>query len=124
MFFDDYLLRQIKQIADLALALAARKSGQSYEDLDSQLREAYRSLLGMDPELVDPLSAESLARLLGDPDQVRALALLCRAHGDLCASRGDQSGARRRFEKALALLAFADDPALRRELEERIAIQP
>jgi hypothetical protein len=117
---DDYVLRQIRKIGELAQALAARRSEQEYEDVEAELRAAYRSLLGMDVDLVDPLSAPSLARLLGERDQIRALALLLRAHGDLCVSRGDAGGAAHRFEKALALLTDADDPDLRHSLEERL----
>lgn len=121
MLFDDYVLRQIQKIAELVAAIAARTSGQGHADVDAELAEAYRSLLGMEREMADRLSPESLARLLGEPRQVKALALLMKAHGDLCEAREQTSAALRLRERALLLLDEADDGELRRELLELIA---
>jgi hypothetical protein len=120
VLFDDYVMRQIKKIGELAAALAAGLSGRTYESAEAELDEAYRALLGMERALADRMSAESLARLLGDPDQTRALALLMKAHGDLCASRGELDAAARLFAKGLGLLAFAEDAELSGELEARL----
>lgn len=120
MLFDDYVLRQIKKIAELCAAITSRASGQTYEDVDGELASAYQSLLGMQPEMAERLSGASLARMLGDPQQIRAAALLLKAHGDLKVSREDPSGAARLWEKALALLDQADDAELRAELEARL----
>lgn len=121
MLFDDYVLKQIQKIAELVAAIAGRAAGRSHVDVDGELAAAYRELLGMEGELADRMDPASLARLLGDAERVRALALLLRAHGDLLASREDALGAERLHRRALALLDSADDPELRASLDERLA---
>ena len=49
MLFDDYVLRQIQKIGELIAAVAAKASGRVIEDVDAELAEAYRALLGMEP---------------------------------------------------------------------------
>ncbi len=120
MLFDDYVLRQIRKIAELVAAIGTRASGQGFEDLEAELEEAYRSLVGMDRQMAERLAPESLARLLGEPRQVRALATLMKAHGDLYEARERIDAASRMWERALALLEPGDEE-LRAELLERIA---
>ncbi|HEY8430691.1 MAG TPA: hypothetical protein VIL20_20065 [Sandaracinaceae bacterium] len=117
MLFDDYVLRQVQKVAELIAAIGARASGQAYADVDAELADAYRSLLGMEREMADRLAPASLARMLGDPRQVDALARLLTAHGDLCQAREQLGAALRLWERALEL---AEDEALRRALSERI----
>lgn len=121
MLFDDYVLRQVQKIAELAAAIAARASGQSHVELEAELAEAFRALLGMDRESADRLTPDGLARLLGEDRQIRALALLMQAQGDLCEARGQPAAAMRSWERALALLAAIDDEELRGALVERLA---
>lgn len=120
MLFDDYVMRQIQKIGELAAAITARSTGQDHVNVDGELAEAYRALVGMEREMVDRLGPESLARLLGEPRQITALALLMQADGDLCAAREQPDEARRRWERGLALLG-EQDPELRRSLEARLA---
>lgn len=121
MLFDDFVLRQIQKIAELVAALAARSAGQPHAEVDAELAEAYRSLVGLERELAERMSAESLARLLGEPRQIGALALLMKAHGDLCAARGQGGAASALYEKALELVSHAGgDAELEGELRERL----
>src|SRR5690606_26185607 len=113
VLFDDYVLRQVRKIAELIAVIGARSAGQTYADVDAELADAYRSLLGMEREMADRIAPASLARMLGDPRQVDALARLMTAHGDLCDAREQHGAALRLWERALEL---AEDEALRREL--------
>jgi hypothetical protein len=121
VLFDDYFLKQIQKIAEFVAALAAKASGRNYADVEADLDEAYRAVLGMNAAMADRLSAGTLAGLLRDAREVRALALLVKTHGDVSASCGDPDAARVRWEKALAILAHGDDPGLREEITSLLA---
>ena len=122
MLFDDYVLRQVKKIAELVAAVAASSRGATVEGLDEQIAEAYRSLVGLDGDLVDTLGATTLVRAVGDRDTTRALIELVVAHGDRCAIRGDVEGARRRWRKAIALIdEIGGEPEARAAVEARVA---
>ena len=108
VLFDDYILRQVQKVAELVAAVARKASGQPVEEHevdDQQVAEAYRALGGLDGELVLALTAGSVVANLGDDDSALALVELLTAHGDLRHLRGDEDGARRRWDKALAVLA-------------------
>ncbi len=121
MLFDDYVMRQVRKIAELIAAIGTGTAGKTHEELDDRLAAAYQSLLGMQPEMADMMAADTWARMLADSASIRAAAELLIAHGDLRASREDHAGAWRRWEKALALLDHADDPGLREALAQRLA---
>lgn len=119
MLFDDYVLKQIQKIAQLVAGIATRGAGPSEEDLEAELASAHRDLVGLDPALADRMDVASLARLLGDAERVRALALLTQARGDLGAAH-DPHAASRLYERAWSLLDRADDPELRAALAARL----
>jgi hypothetical protein len=120
VLLDDYVMRQVRKIAELIASLGARAAGASYEDAEAALEDAYRAVLGMEPAMADRFSPSSLAQMLGDPNLVASLAHLLTAHGDLCRSRGDEAGAHARWERALELLAHAEDTDLRAAIAERL----
>jgi hypothetical protein len=103
MLIDDYVMRQVRKIAELIASLGTGAAGKTYDDAEAELAEAYRAALGMDPAMAERFSGASLARMLGDPALVTAYARLLVAHGDLCRSRGDEVGARMKWERASEL---------------------
>ena len=111
VFVDDFLLRQIQQIADLVAAIARSPHGQLPDDLFAQIDQAYRDLLGLDSDLVDSLDTESLRRTLHDERERDALIDLLLAHAEASARIGDVSGAARRLDTAIALMREADTRA-------------
>lgn len=121
MLLDDYVMRQVRKIAELIASIGTGAVGKTHEDLDAELASAYQSLLGMQPDMADRMGPDAWARMLGDAPSIRAGVELAMAHGDLCASRGDRLGAERRWQKALALLEHADDAKLRSEVSSRLA---
>ena len=122
MLFDDYILRQVRQVGELMAAISAGARGKVAPGIDEALREAYRALLGLDAGLADSLSPSSLLRMLHEPDTRRALVELVTAHGDLCLQRDDAEGAVRRWRRAVALLAeMGGEPAAVEAIEARLA---
>jgi len=75
VFQDDWLQRQIQQIAD-AIAHIAGASAGATEEVDDLLDDAYGKLLGPHREFLNAVDPATLAHLLGDPARIRALAEL------------------------------------------------
>lgn len=121
LFESDPIIRQIKQLADFAAAMAGASGSVNGDDLEAQIQEAYLGLLGIDADFADSLGPEALLRMMHDDHQREALVRLLLAHGDLQASRGDDAGARRRWLRAEAMLdALEDATALRDEVSARV----
>ena len=111
MLVDDYVMRQIRKIAELCAALVA--SGEPVAGLEEEIADAYRSLTGLPGEMIDRLDGASLARMARGPEAARALGDLLVADGDRMAHAGDVLGAARRFQTAVELLReIGADPAL------------
>ena len=110
MIVDDFIMRQIRQIAELVARLADsdRGSDEAEErDVDDAIAEGYRALLALDPALASALAAPSLVAMLAEPALREPLAQLLLAHGDVERRRGDEAGAQRRWRKGLAVLEGA-----------------
>ena len=121
MLVDDYVLRQVRKLAELIASIGARAAGSVHQDLERELADAYQSLLGMQPAMADVLTAETLIRMLGDPSSVRVGASLLLAHADLRLVRDDAFGAEERWRKALRMAQHAGDSELTAEIEARLA---
>lgn len=110
---EDYLLRQIVQVAEAVSAIIAGTPADiPEEELADSLEGAYDQLLGPNRPLVDMLDIESAARLVGAPFQVRAYVDLMLAHAAF--DRHSGSGLRGselavRAEAFLQTLAPADE---------------
>ncbi len=109
MLVDDFVMRQIQKLAEMLAAIARAPAGARPEGMQDDLREAYRALLGMDPEDLELLDDAALARTLRGRAERDALVELSEIDAELRARIGDASGARRRLDRALALAA-PDDP--------------
>jgi hypothetical protein len=106
MYKRDYMLRVIKQIADL-LAVVTRKRQEG--DLDGAQREldaGYRAILGLDTQMLR-LDSRTMSTILSTRERVRGLAALVRADGELQASRGHARLAHARRLRAVELLLEA-----------------
>lgn len=109
MLVDDFVMRQIQKLAEMLAAIARAPAGALPEGMQDDLREAYRALLGMDPEDLELLDDAALARTLRSRAERDALVELCAIDAELRARSGDPSGARRCLDRALGLAA-PDDP--------------
>lgn len=116
MLVDDFVMRQIQKIGDMLAAIAGSPSGRLPEGMLDQILDAYRDLLGMDPDLADMLDAETVLRGLHSDRERDALVDLTLAHAEVCARSDDPAGARRRFARALAFMR-EDDARIRGALE-------
>lgn len=122
LFERDPILRQIKQLADMVAAIAGASSAvPEGEDMEQALADAYLGLLGLDVPFADSLEVDALLGMLHDEGQRRALVELLLAHGDMLAARGDEGGARRRWERARQVLLVSPDAELAKELADREA---
>ncbi|TNE86995.1 MAG: hypothetical protein EP330_20515 [Deltaproteobacteria bacterium] len=107
MIRDDFLLRQIRKLAEL---LAAQFRGGSdpreEEDLDRELTEA-QSLTSLTPEFAVRVPLGSLLGVLGEPERVLRMGLLIAGRG------GSPGRALELIEAAVAGDPDLDNPDLR-----------
>ena len=121
MLFDDFMMRQIRKIADLVAAIAASSSGLDLGDIEERIAEAYRSL-GLDRSMVFTFDGASLARMAGDPEAGRALVDLMVAHAQAREVAGDLPAATALLRRAgEALGQLPRDPAREDEDDDRRA---
>jgi hypothetical protein len=126
----DYIERLIEQFAAaLARILKARQEQRS-EDALQLIREAARTVLGMEYGALTLADAGSTARMLGEPSRVRVLASLVRQEAEVRRGQGDALGSEERLRLALELYLEARELGLRLdeggtkefdELRERVA---
>jgi hypothetical protein len=77
VFRDDYLMRQIEQLAGFLARAAGFSAGGAPAEALRELREAWDQLFGDVPrELVDVLDLPTLTGLLRTPERVKAAAQL------------------------------------------------
>ena len=118
-FLDDFVMRQIQQIADLVTAIASTPGDELPEEVFQRIDDAYRGL-GLDSDLVETLDAASLGTMLNSEQERDALVDLLCAHAEASVFSNDRAGATRRLERAIALMPEGDpraEPATVRLLE-------
>lgn len=99
----DYILRILEQLNQaLGRIVKLRASG----DLAGAIREAEGAaagVAGLDLRMASSVDTATLARHLGDPVRMAALARLMHERADLAAAQGDAAAARGWRERAVAL---------------------
>jgi len=120
LFVDDFILRQIEQLANLVASLASASTEElSEEAVDEQFDEAYEKLIGMSADMLAATDASEVRRLLHDEAQLDALVRLSVTHADACVYRDNPDAAARHVARALSYLSD-DDPRVP-DLLERFA---
>jgi hypothetical protein len=110
MFRDDWLSRQIRELADaIARAFDANAMGK-VADADEALADAWNGLLPNGRDLVGMLDAASVLAMFGTEERARGALALLVAEAELAEARGD-AGAR---DKALRLGRSLGDAACAR----------
>ena len=112
MIREDYILRMVRQFAEaLARIARLRVEGKHERALDDAGR-LYEEL-GVPREVCDVVDTPTLARLLGHPDKMRALATVCWEEARILQGAGDPLSAFGRQRRALELFleARAIDPS-------------
>ena len=102
----DWVLRQIRQLVQaLARLFAAQPTAAEVAQAEESLREASRSVLRVEWDLLDKLTPTSAARLLGEANRIAGYAALLAAHADLARAAGRHEEAERFRDRADELLA-------------------
>jgi hypothetical protein len=97
----DWVLRQIRQLVQaLKRFFADKPTAAVVAEAEEKLREAARSVLRVEWDLLDRLTATSAARLLGDADRIAGYAELVDARADLSRAAGHDDEAERLRERA------------------------
>jgi hypothetical protein len=65
MIQKDYILRMLEQLGKILAKVILNKTAQNHESAITEIETAFINLLGLDPGLLDKLSAQSIAELLG-----------------------------------------------------------
>ena len=108
---EDYLLRVIRQAAELLRQLRRRLLGgeASADDIRRDAATAIEFLLGSQAPVLAILDPDSAARLVGHPALVELWAALLDVEADAGEASGDATVATRRRARANALRAAARD---------------
>lgn len=113
MRFDDYVMRNVRALADaIGKILGLVKAGQNLE-AETQVRAAYDTLLGGDAVFLGMVDTATLANLLGTPEKTGMLAKLSLAEARLAEAQGDDARAERLRTRARELAEV-----VRRELPD------
>jgi hypothetical protein len=99
----DYLMRMVQQLAAVMTRIFNLKKQEKYDEARETIREAYGELFGLNRALLETLSAESLAQLVGDYDKSKAIARLFQEEASLDEFQKNERRARERYRRALEL---------------------
>ena len=123
MFREDYIIRLIKQVADVIARMAGLRRDERFEEAIAEAGKGWDELLGHPRTLVDVCDTPTLAGLLGAPARMRVAAQLLVEEGHAYRGKSDPIHAavcyRRAFElylEAHVAAPEADDSAAIAEL--------
>ncbi|MBA3395829.1 MAG: hypothetical protein H0T89_24505 [Deltaproteobacteria bacterium] len=104
MFRDDYLMRLIKQFAELlARAAGFNRKGEHEKALQETARAWGELFHDIPRELVDVVDSATLASMLREPQRMRIAAQLLVEEGRAIRGKGDPATAAMRTKRALEL---------------------
>lgn len=120
MIRNDYIMKMIAQLAKALQVILKLKETGRHDDAAREIDNAMQRICGMNSQLVNALSEESLVSTLKggvtiDHGKALVLAELLTEEGDVFDKRGDEAGAFERYYKALYLYleCFAGEDELR-----------
>jgi hypothetical protein len=99
----DYVMRLVKQVAELIARALKLASAAKPEEALATLRAACGQALGMEYEVLSMLDARSAIELLGQPERALAFIQLLEVMGDVDARSGESLRALTRYQHALEL---------------------
>ena len=104
MFREDYLMRQIRQLADAIARIAGLNRCGDHEAALAAAERAWGELVGDLPAgMADAVDSRTLADLLRSPERIRLAADLLGEQAAALAARGDATGAARCERRAAEL---------------------
>ncbi|MDP9383275.1 MAG: DUF6483 family protein [Chloroflexota bacterium] len=125
MIRQDYILRLVRQFADVVTVILGLKQAGRYEEARQTLDGELRRLTGLSPTLVGSLSSVELIKLTSvgdvlDLDRCLVLAHYLREQADISKALGQADESARSYTKALDLFlevfVYHDDTYLRERL--------
>jgi hypothetical protein len=113
VFREDYLMRQVHQLADAIAHVAGLNRGAEHDQALATADQAWGKLLDAPRALIDAVDPATLAGMLREPAKIRAAARLYHQEAVAWAGTGDPVLAERASHRALALMreAKARDPS-------------
>lgn len=99
----DYVMRAVKQLADMLIRLLKLKTEKRYDEAAAMLEEACVSVLGIDFAALSLVDSPSAAGVLQTPDRVRIFARLLEELAQVYLGDGDEAKARSRNRHALEM---------------------
>ena len=119
----DYLMRLFQQLTNVLARILRAREQEKYDEAQEAIDGAYGELFGLNATLVDVMSAESLAQLLGDREKIKALARLFKEEGELCELQDDPTQAVIKYKKSLELYLEAVSSKTKIDLESESMIK-
>jgi hypothetical protein len=112
VFREDYLMRQIQQLADAIARIAGLNRRKDHEQALAEADQAWEALLDVPRALVHSVDTATLVGMLREPARLRLAARLFLEEARALTGRGDPVRAAVRSRRALELVleARASDP--------------
>jgi hypothetical protein len=116
-------MRMMQQLANVLARIMRAREQEQYDEAQDAIDEAYGELFGLNAALLDVMSAESLAQLLGDKEKTKALARLFKEEGEVRELQGDATRAALRYHRSLELYLESLGSQTKIDLESESAIK-
>ena len=113
----DYLMRMMQQLANVLARIMRAREQEKYDEAQDAIDGAYGELFGLNATLLDVMSAESLAQLLGDREKTKSLARLFKEEAELRELQDDPTQATIKYKKSLELYLEAGSAQTKIDLE-------
>lgn len=105
----DYIMRMISQLTQSLVRVLLHRHAHEFPLARKELESAYKSLLGLTPELLHQFSDLQLIEMFGNDEDIKAtksyiLGSLMKEEGEILQSEGNADGSDQMFLRALSLL--------------------
>jgi hypothetical protein len=117
----DYVMRLVKQLAELIARALKLASTAKHEEALATLRAACGQALGMEYEVLSMLDAKSAVELLGQKERVLAFIQLVEAMGDVDAKAGETLRSLTRYQHAFELAQALGEKSLQEGLLAKLS---
>ncbi len=105
----DFIMRSVKQMAELLARAMKLKAAKKDEEAAEVLESGCLSLLGIDWKTLAWVDSASAAQLLKEPSKIRVFAQLLEQRGQFHAESGETDPARSKFQHAFEMYREAGD---------------
>ncbi len=108
----DYIMRMISQLTQVLTRVLLHKQAHEYPIARTELEAAYKSLLGLKPELLGQFSDAQLIEMFGGDEDIKAtksyvLGSLMKEEGEILLLEGNTEARDQMFLRAINMLLFS-----------------